>query len=279
MTGTWIGKTRSLGLWSHVNKYVDTYSTTNNIPQDKPWLARWKELVTVHKIIKKKRDFEFIAYVITGNPKATVIECLRHLFTFIPFLDQHIEITAISDSGTIQKIYHDEVFTNDQPDDPTPSVDTQNRFASLTNDFEQNDDTILDNILNTSTNSTPQATDVYSQALDSAMSTLKKISDYTDNITDKNTKLLVDYVTDLESANQSALEEYKTKLATTTIAHETNLRKLNEDNYTTFKDKCDHYYDTKLHHFTNSIDQVLRKLEQTVDKKVTDLNNKILQLE
>ena len=89
MTGTWIGKTRSLGLWSHINKYVENFSNTNNIQQDEPWLTRWNELVTVHYIMKKKRDFEFIAYVITGHPEATVIECLRHLFTLIPFLDQH----------------------------------------------------------------------------------------------------------------------------------------------------------------------------------------------
>ena len=278
MTGTWIGKTRSLGLWSHINKYVENFSNTNNIQQDEPWLTRWNELVTVHYIMKKKRDFEFIAYVITGHPEATVIECLRHLFTLIPFLDQHIEITAISDSGTIQYTYHDEVFTNDSPDDPIPSIDTNNRFALLTKDSETNDDTILDDILNT----TQQATDVYNQALDSATSTLKKISNYTDNITDDNNSMLADYVTDLESANKSALEDYKTKLSSTTTAHDTNFQKINEDNFNTFRHNCDQYYNTKLHHFNKYIDQALHTLEQTVDKKVldlSDLNNKILQLD
>ena len=128
MTGTWIGKTRSLGLWSHVDKYVQSYSATNNIPQDEPWLLRWNELVSVHNIMKKKRDFEFIAYVITGNPEATVIDCLRHLFTIIPFLDQHIEITAVNNSGTIQYTYHEEAQQITTIQDNHPPVDDNNRF-------------------------------------------------------------------------------------------------------------------------------------------------------
>ena len=100
----------------------------------------------------------------------------------------------------------------------------------LTKDSETNDDTLLDDILNT----TQQATDVYNQALDSATSILKKISNYTDNITDDNNSMLADYVTDLESANKSALEDYKTKLLSMTNAHDTNYRKINEDNFNTF---------------------------------------------
>ena len=191
-----------------------------------------------------------------------MIECLWRLFTFIPFLKQHIEIPAISDSGTIQYTYHDKVFTNDSPDDPIPSIDTNDWFALLTKDSKTNDDTILDDILNT----TQPATDVYNQALDSATSTLKKISDYMDNITDDNNSMLADYVTDLKSANKSALKDYKTRLSSMTTAHDTNYRKINEDNFNTFRNKCDQYYNTKLHHFNKYIDQALHTLEQTVDK-------------
>ena len=100
----------------------------------------------------------------------------------------------------------------------------------LTKDSETNDDTLLDDILNT----TQQATDVYNQALDSATSILKKISNYTDNITDDNNSMLADYLTDLESANKSALEDYKSKLLSMTTAHDMNYPKINEDNFNTF---------------------------------------------
>ena len=91
--------------------------------------------------------------------------------------------------------------------------------------------------------------------------------------------MLADYVTDLESANKSALEDYKTKLSSTTTAHDTNFRKINEDNFNTFRHNCDQYYNTKLHHFHTYIDQALHKLEHSVDKKISNLNDKILQLD
>ena len=195
MTGTWIGKTRSLGLWSNIDKYVKQYSAVNNITDDEPWLKRWNELINVHKIMKKKRDFEFISYVITGNPEATVIECLQHLFSLIPFLDQHIDITATNDNGNIQYIYHEDPIKAPSPKQTQISSNDNNRYATLDRD---NDNKDLESILNSDHSSDTQQhgdnNDVYDQALDSAPSTLQKLSDFATNPD--------------ASTNQSSFEDY-----------------------------------------------------------------------
>ena len=119
MSQTWIGKARSLSLWAHINNYVDAYTTIHQTPPDEPWFQRWKELINIHNITKKKRDFEFIAYVITGNPEATVFEYIQHIFSFIPELDKHINITSTNINGNIQYTYTE------------PSEDNSNRFATF----------------------------------------------------------------------------------------------------------------------------------------------------
>ena len=193
MTGAWTTKSRSIGLWSQVNKYVDMYSAINDINPEEHWLKRWKELVTVHNIITKKRDFEFIAYFITGNPESTVAECLQYLFTLIAFLDQHINITAISINRNIQYYFNgDDLKPNvSNTNELQLSTDDQNSFAPLVNqhcDSESNAEQELESILDSDTPSQqPSETDVYNQALNSATSTLKKLSDYTTTTTNNDT--------------------------------------------------------------------------------------------
>ena len=53
MTGTWIGKTRSLSLWSHINDYVTAYESAHTTAIDKSWFKRWKELIDVHNITRE----------------------------------------------------------------------------------------------------------------------------------------------------------------------------------------------------------------------------------
>ena len=101
MIGTWIGKTRSLSLWSYINDYVTAYESAHTTAIDESWFKRWKELIDVHNITKKKRSFEFIAYVITGNPESTVNECLQTLFSLIPSLDSSIIVTNTNENGTV----------------------------------------------------------------------------------------------------------------------------------------------------------------------------------
>ena len=171
MSQTWIGKARSLSLWAHINNYVDAYTTIHQTPPDEPWFQRWKELINIHNITKKKRDFEFIAYVITGNPEATVFECIQHIFSFIPELDKHINITSTNTNGNIQYTYTE------------PSEDTSNRFAAfMTDDTSDNQaekdlESILDSETSDNKKPSPNPTNVFDNAMNTATSTLKKLSD------------------------------------------------------------------------------------------------------
>ena len=76
MTGAWVGKARCLSLWKTINEYVHTYVDINNTPPNEPWYLRWKELIEKYKILEK-RDFEFLAFVITGDPESTVLDCIE----------------------------------------------------------------------------------------------------------------------------------------------------------------------------------------------------------
>ncbi len=99
--------------------------------------------------------------------------------TLIPFLDQHINITAISANGNIQYTYNGDDLKNesDTNDPPSPTND-QNSFVPLSNqhsDTESNARQELESILNSESPLQQQKTDtdVYSQALNYTTSTLK----------------------------------------------------------------------------------------------------------
>lgn len=277
MTGTWIGKNRSVGLWSNINTYVQTYTAVNDISTDEPWLKRWNELITVHKILKKKREYEFIAYVITGNPESTVEECLTTLFSFIPFLDQHIEITATNDNGNIQYTYHPESFQPKLQTDQTSDIpEDTNPFASLRDD-EDKDEKDLDSILKSSDHDTDEErtndpNDVYTQALTAATSTLQQLSDYT---TPDHRSTMEDYITEIESLHKSALDNSKTKFDELTSNTESILQELHQTLSDDFKSACDKYYNEKLITFNSTIDRKLALLDKVINEKLTAATSKI----
>ena len=277
MTGAWTTKTRSSGLWSHVNTYVNSYSTVNDIDSNEPWLKRWNELVTVHNILKKKRDFEFIAYVITGNPEASIVDCIQHLFTFIPFLDQHINIYAISINGNIQYSYNEDTTQPAIPEDKEQTID-KNRFASLKSDEESIEENELDDILN-STSPPPPDNDVYSQALDTATSTLKKLSDYTGNETDPNDTSIENYKTNLESINKLFLDAHQKQLEEMNTDYTANIERVTDDLFNTYREKCEKYHNTKLNNFTSYVTNNLQELSEELDTKLSDLDSKLRAIE
>ena len=104
MTGVWVGKARCLTLWNSINDYVNTFVANNDTPDNTPWLQHWKELIGKHKILDK-RDFEFLAFVITGNADATVLDCIQTLTSLIPNLSKHLTIELTNNNGNVQYKY------------------------------------------------------------------------------------------------------------------------------------------------------------------------------
>ena len=61
------------------------------------------ELVKQYKILEK-RDFEFLAFVITGDPDATVLKCIT-IIELIPNLSKHLIIEYTNNNGNVQYRY------------------------------------------------------------------------------------------------------------------------------------------------------------------------------
>lgn len=281
MTGTWIGKTRSNGLWSNINDYVKKYSDVNNISDDEPWLRRWHELITIHKITKSKRDYEFIAYVITGNPEATVNECLQHLFALIPFLDQHIEITATSVNGSIQYIYHDnELEHKDTPDDEQFDV---NRYSTLQQENEANEqaDKDLESVLKSDNSSTVNSpdTDLYNQALDTATSTLKKLSDYTGDpptTSDDQDGLILDRIKTLCDFHTNTFKDTITGLSTN---NERALRHIHNESFENFCEQCNSHIEDELTKLEETLQKRLHAFDMEIENKLHTYKTQLNKIE
>ena len=105
MSGVWIGQARSIGLWTNVNQYVETYINIHPTVIDEPWYHTWRNLITQDQILNKERHFQFIAFRITQNPDATIEACIHKLFDRIPKLLDHIDIVDTNEKGNIQYTY------------------------------------------------------------------------------------------------------------------------------------------------------------------------------
>ena len=258
MSQLWIGKGRSVTLWTQIDDYVDSYVTIHKTPSDASWFLRWKELINFHKITKKKREFEFIAYVITGNPEATILDCITRLFTYIPDLDNHMHITLTNPTnGNIQYTYT-----------PPKTDTTTNRYAALTSD-ENSDSQAerdLEDILQSSTTDPDKhSTDnVFDSALDTATSTLKKLSDFTEPIDDTSA------LDDFDNKCKTLLDHYTTTFSATidTICNdnERTIRHIHNEYFDTFCHKCDTYYYEQIERFEKQIEENLIKLDSDLNQ-------------
>ena len=274
MTGTWIGKTRSLSLWSHVNDYVNAYTTINKTPQDEPWYVRWKELITVHNIIKKKRDFQFIAYVITGNPEATVLNCLEHLFTIIPDLNHHIQVTTSNTNGNIQYMYK-ELAIESPPTLPTSVDNRYSAFSTDTDSSHHDADKELESILQSNT-STPEKPEIFDQALNNATSTLKKLSDYTDNVDTNDTATLNnEYIQDLNNITQDMAANYSLKIDEISIHNEKAIRHMHDEFYTSFCNKCEKVTNSHINKIDTYLNDKLREFDAKLGNRISEVSSRL----
>ena len=137
MSTVWVGQSRCHALWVTIDKYVKHYVTEHDV-EEEPWYKKWYKLIHKDMLLDKERQFQFLAFQITGDPDSTVYDCIQSLFNLIPKLTEHIEIIDINEKGNIQYIVHN-----------TPSVKPNlgnNPYKSLQDTHEDDD---------TSTNASP----------------------------------------------------------------------------------------------------------------------------
>ncbi len=86
-----------------------------------------------------------------------------------------------------------------------------------------------------------------------------------------------EYIADLENIHKDALDNYKMKLDGITSNNGITLQYIH--NYNEFRENYYNYYNTKLNNFNLYIEQSLHKFDQTIDKKLLEINSKLKTLE
>ena len=101
-TSFWIGKSSSHKLWHHVNDYVSDYTSEHQSELESDWFRKWYFLIHDIKISDKSREFQVIALSITGNPDATIDDCLNTILDLVPSLRQYFTVLERTDKGTLK---------------------------------------------------------------------------------------------------------------------------------------------------------------------------------
>ena len=91
----WTGKGTAFKIWRDVNQYVENFTTENPHELESEWFKQWYNHYHNTKIGDENISIQVAALVITGNPEATIYECLQSLFKLIPHLKHHITIQEI----------------------------------------------------------------------------------------------------------------------------------------------------------------------------------------
>ena len=285
MSGVWIGQARSIGLWTNINQYVETYVNIHQTAVDEPWYQTWSNLITEDRILTKERHFQFIAYRITHNPDATVEDCINKLFELIPRLSEHINIIDTNDRGNIQYTYVPYIPMS-QTDVPEKDIPTVNPYSILQDDAstsQENDK--LDDILRSDTDqeksdaspiiSPPKSSDT--TPIRQFKATFTKVSDAIDDlstpkISEINTN---EFIRDIKTIYKHMLTAFdstcKQIVQKYDVLYDTNHK---QDTEISLKQ----YHET-LEELTNSqIDNFETKLQHTLsqyDTKINDLNKRL----
>ena len=99
---TWTGKATAYKLWCDVNVFVDTYTSTHQTELESEWFRTWYGYFHTAQIGESNINLQLAAYVIVGNPNATLMDCVNKLTTLIPALSDYLHIHQISDNGNIR---------------------------------------------------------------------------------------------------------------------------------------------------------------------------------
>ena len=283
MTGAWVGKARCLTLWKTINEYVSTYVAINETPTSTPWYARWNELVTKYKILEK-RDFEFLAFVITGTPDATVLDCIHTLIELIPNLSDHLTIKYTNDNGNVQYEYTPLNRSTQQ----VSKLTDDNPFSILKNNSDDDDsntthnlppntpdsrpDTLFSNIPTQDSNYARDTSRLYESALETAESTLNALTDAKINIAPTDTANTFDTVTNNAIANVTKHCDEQLRTLKSTI------QLLQDEYFSDFCSKCDQHCRNLADDFDKAMNTKFAEYEskiKTFESKLTTLEQKI----
>ena len=140
----WTGKGTAYKIWRDINNYVDTYLSEHQHELESPWTKKWQELFLKRKIGEEEVGAQVAAVMITGDPLATIYDCIQTLFKLIPELKEHLVIQEIGKlNGNVRYFMEDYGFRTPaktvpppkeipkQHSEPPPTT-TFNRFEPFT---------------------------------------------------------------------------------------------------------------------------------------------------
>ena len=146
----WTGKGTAYRIWTDINKYIESYTSKNPHKLESSWFKKWYNYYHISKIGDETLPLPVAAIVITGNPHASIYDCVKVLFNLIPNLQQHLIVQEIGkNNGNIRYYLNEYGFqTPSRTASPASFTESQvrpanttisNRFALLQN-YELNDD-------------------------------------------------------------------------------------------------------------------------------------------
>ena len=299
MSGVWIGQARSIGLWTNINNYVDTYVNVHHTPDTETWYHLWRKYVSEDKILDKDRHFQYIAFRITGNADATVKDCVDKLCDLIPRLADHINILDTNEKGNIQ--YTLLPYTPLSQTDAIPSLQSSNPFSALQSDSTSSTDhkniDELDEILNSDDEASKLSTSQIVSPPKSRDSTpikqfkkaFSNITNAIDEISESKTipdTATTDFIKDINTLYKnilSAFDQTCQHITTDKVKiFETNHTKQVKNLLHEFENRLDSICNEKLHSFQlrmntsiNSYHKQYEHLEKQMNNITTELESNI----
>ena len=144
----WTGKSSAFKLWNDINGYVDSYTATHQSHLESEWFKRWYELLHTAHFGESNVSFQLAAHLITGNPHATVIDCIQKLMQSIPELSTYLRLHQKSDAGNVRYTLDPYNFTTPHrtridtslvKSEVKQQLATDNPFRALASEFEENE--------------------------------------------------------------------------------------------------------------------------------------------
>ena len=144
----WTGKGTAFKIWRDVQEYVENYTTENPHEMESVWFKKWYGYYHTMKIGEDSISHQVAALVITGNPEATIYECIKTLFSLIPNLQHHLTIQEIGKVNGNVRYFTNEYGFKTPTQTASPSTiqnkkieeiqppETKNRFDILQDDDE-----------------------------------------------------------------------------------------------------------------------------------------------
>ena len=137
----WTGKGTAYKIWKDVNTYVESYTSEHPHELQSSWFQKWYKFYHESKIGDETISVQVAALVISGNPHASIYDCVQILFHLIPDLKQHLIVQEIGKhNGNIRYYLNEYGFCTPtrtaSPVLPVQPVSTSNADVVTCNCYE-----------------------------------------------------------------------------------------------------------------------------------------------